>query len=76
MRAATMGDLHLVRGGKLDAVGDKVAGIVHRMEHRRILLRRALLRHGHDTPVGADMLTAQGLHMRDVVMLHTIEQEA
>ena len=76
MRAAAMGDLGLVREGKPDTVGDKVAGIVHRMEHGRILLRRALLRHRHDTPVGADMLTAQGLHMSDVVMLHTIEQGA
>ena len=76
MRTATLGDLGVVGGGKPHAVDDEVAGIVHRMEHRRILLRRALLRHGHDTPVGADMLTAQGLHMRDVVMLHTIEQGA
>ena len=76
MRAAAMGDLGLVRGGKPDTVGDKVAGIVHRMEHGRILLRRAPLGHSHGAPVGADGLTVQGLHMRDVMRLHTIEQGA
>ena len=35
MRAATLGDLGLVGGGKPDTVGDKVARIVHRMEHGR-----------------------------------------
>ena len=74
MRAATMGDLRLVGGGKPDAVGDEFAGIVYCMEHGRILLRRAPLNHGHGAPMGADVLTAQGLHMRDVMMLHTIEQ--
>ena len=71
MRPATMGDLGVVGGGKPDAVDDEVAGIVHGMEHGRILLRRGPL--GHGAPVGADVLTAQGLHMRDGLMLHTIE---
>jgi hypothetical protein len=39
MRAATLGDLGVVSGGKPDAVGDEVTGIVHRMEHGRVLLR-------------------------------------
>ena len=34
------------------------------------------LGHGHGAPVGADGLTAQGLHMRDGLMLYTIEQGA
>jgi hypothetical protein len=59
MRAAAMGDLGLVRGSKPDTVGDKVAGIVHRMEHGRILLRRAPLGQSHGAPVGADGLTVQ-----------------
>jgi hypothetical protein len=58
MRAATMGDLGVVGGGKPDAVDDEVAGIVHGMEHGRILLRRGPL--GHGAPGGADVLTAQG----------------
>ena len=58
MRAAAMGDLGLVRGGKPDAVDDEVAGIVYGMEHGRILLRRGPL--GHDAPGGADVRTAQG----------------
>ena len=76
MRAATLGDLGLVGGGKPDAVDDEVAGIVHRMEHGRILLKRGPLGHGHGAPVGAAMLTTQELHMKDVLMLHTIEQGA
>jgi hypothetical protein len=76
MRAATLGDLGLVGGGKADAVGDKVARIVHRMEHGRVLLRRGLLGHGHGAPEGADVLMAQGPQMRDGMMLHTIEQGA
>ena len=76
MRAATLGDLGLVGGGKPDAVSDKVARIVHRMEHGRVLLRRGPLGHGHGAPEGTDVLTAQGLHMRDVMRLHTIEQGA
>jgi hypothetical protein len=55
-----MCDLGLVGGGKPDAVGDEVAGIMHRMEHGRILLRRGPLGDGHGAPVGADVLTAQG----------------
>ena len=76
MRATTLGDLGLVGEGKPDAVDDEVAGIVHRMEHGRILLKRGPLGHDHGAPVGAAGLTAQGLHMRDVLMLHTIEQGA
>ena len=77
MRAATLGDLGLVGGGKPDAVDDEVAGIVHGMEHGRILLKRGPLGHGHGgAPVGAAVLPTQGLHMRDVLMLHTIEQGA
>ena len=60
MRAAAMGDLGLVRGGKPDTVGDKVAGRVHRLEHGRLLLRRVPLGHSHGAPVGADGLSVQG----------------
>ena len=76
MRTATLGELGVVGGGKPHAVDDEVAGIVHRMEPGRLLLRRAPLGHSHGTPVGADGLTVQGLHMRDVMRLHTIEQGA
>jgi hypothetical protein len=76
MRAATLGDLGLVGGGKPDAVSDKVARIVHRMEHGRVLLRRGPLGHGHGAPEGTDVLTAQGPQIGDGMMLHTIEQGA
>lgn len=39
MRATTVSDLGMVSRGKADAVGDEFAGIVHRMEHGRVLLR-------------------------------------
>ena len=76
MRAATMGDLGWVGGGKPDAVNDELAGIVYRMEHGRVLLRRGHRGHGPGAPEGADVLMAQGPQMRDSMRFHTIEQGA